>query len=586
MQGFFKQTLTVDVSNQSSQTEALSDAFLRACMGGKGLGTQLLLDRNPVGVDPFSPDHHLVLALGPASDSTIHGSCRHGMFAKSPLTGLYSESYAGGSAAIAMSRAGFDAFVIKGASDRPLWLEISDQGVFFHEADDLWGLDTFETEAAMRKRVAAKSPGIMVIGPAGENCVRFAVVKNDGWRVCGRTGMGAVLGAKKIKAVVFHGGQKRPFADQEGLSAYAKENLALYKDHAVTQAYRNNGTPMMVDILNKAGGFPSRYWSQGSVQHVEAINAQSIRQRCQPKPKACRTCFLACGKSVRVRQGRHQGLSLEGPEYETIYAFGGLCMVDQIEEIVYLNDLCDRMGLDTMSSGNLAAFAIEARRRGKIDFEIDYNQPDQIAALLKKIVLRQDVGGLLADGVRPASEELGLEDIAVHVKGLEPSGYDPRVLKGMGLAYAVADRGACHLRTTFYKPELSGLIDPDQIEDKAAMFIDFEDRCTLFDTLIVCRFYRDLYPWEEIGNMIALTTGETMHKQDLQMLAARVTDSARRFNLREGLRATDDWLPRRLLNETLPDGRHMASADLRQLIDDYYRLRGWLDTGQLPDLTR
>jgi aldehyde:ferredoxin oxidoreductase len=231
----------------------------------------------------------------------------------------------------------------------------------------------------------------------------------------------------------------------------------------------------------------------------------------------------------------------------------------------------------------MAAFAIEARRRGKIDLDIDYNQPDQIAALLKKIVLRQDVGGLLAEGVRPASEELGLEDMAIHVKGLEPSGYDPRALKGMGLAYAVADRGACHLRTTFYKPELSGLIDPDQIEDKAAMFVDFEDRCTLFDTLILCRFYRDLYPWEEIGNMIALTTGETMHKQALQALAARVTDSARRFNLREGLRAADDWLPKRLLNEALPDGRRMAAENLRQLVDDYYRLRGWLDTGQLPE---
>ena len=583
MHGFFKQALTVDVSDRSCQTETLGDDYLRAGLGGKGLGTQLLLDRNPAGVDPFSPDNHLVLALGPSSDSPIHGSCRHGMFSKSPLTGLYSESYAGGSAAIAMSRAGFDAFIITGISDRPLWLEITDQGVFFHEAGDLWGLDTFETEAAVRKRVAAKSPGILVIGPAGENLVRFAVVKNDRWRVCGRTGMGAVLGSKKIKAVVFHGSQKRPFADPEGLKVYAKANLGLYKDHPVTQAYRNNGTPMMVDILNKAGGFPSRYWSQGSVAHAENINAQSIRERCQPKPKACRTCFLACGKSVRVQQGRHQGLTLEGPEYETLYAFGGLCMVDQIEEIVYLNDLCDRLGLDTMSAGNLAAFAIEAHRRGKIDLDLDYNQPDGIAALLKKIVLRQDVGGLLAEGIRPASEELGLEDMAVHVKGLEPSGYDPRALKGMGLAYAVADRGACHLRTTFYKPELSGLIDPDQIEDKAAMFIDFEDRCTLFDTLIACRFYRDLYPWEEIGKMIALTTGETMDKPALQALAARVTDSARRFNLREGLQAKDDWLPKRLLDETLPDGRRMASGDLRQLVDDYYRLRGWRETGQLQD---
>jgi len=582
MFGFFKQALTVDVSNRTYGTEVLDDAFLQACMGGKGLGTQLLLDRNPTGVDPLSPDNHFVLALGPATDSPLHGSCRHGIYSKSPLTGLYSESYSGGSAAIAMSRVGFDAFLIHGAASSPIWIEITDQEVFFHRADDLWGLDTFETEAALRKRVAAKSPGILVIGPAGENCVRFAVVKNDGWRVAGRTGMGAVLGAKKIKAVVFHGNQRRPFADPQGLKAYAKQTLKDYKQHPVAEAYRNYGTPMMVDILNKSGGFPSRYWSQGSVRQRENINAQSIQDRCQPRPMACRTCFLACGKAVQVLKGRHQGLKLEGPEYETIYAFGGLCMIEEIEEIVFLNDLCDRLGLDTMSSGNLAAFAIEARRRGKIDQEIDYNQPDQIADLLKKIVLRQDVGGLLAEGIRPASEELGLEDLAVHVKGLEPSGYDPRVLKGMGLAYAVADRGACHLRTTFYKAELAGLIDPDQIEDKAALFIDFEDRCTLFDTLILCRFYRDLYPWEELGKMMALTTGEQMEKADLQALATRVTDNARRFNLREGLRVADDWLPKRLIDEALPDGKRIDEADLRQLIDDYYRLRGWRETGQLP----
>lgn len=583
MYGFFKQALSVDVSNRTYRAEELSEPFLQACLGGKGLGTQLLLDHNPAGVDPFAPENHFVLALGPATDSPLHGSCRHGIFSKSPLTGLYSESYSGGSAAIAMSRSGFDAFLINGVSDSPIWLEITDQGVLFHEAGDLWGLDTFETEAALRKKVAAKSPGILVIGPAGENCVRFAVVKNDGWRVAGRTGMGAVLGSKKIKAVVFHGAQKRPFADPQGLKAYAKEMLKGHKDHPVTEAYRNHGTPMMVDILNNAGGFPSKYWSQGSVPQRESINAQSIKDRCNPKPKACRTCFLACGKSIQVQQGRHEGLKLEGPEYETIYSFGGLCMIEEIEEIVFLNDFCDRMGMDTMSSGNLAAFAIEARRRGKIDLEIDYNQPDQIAALLKKIVLRQDVGGLLAEGIRPASEELGMEDLAVHVKGLEPSGYDPRVLKGMGLAYAVADRGACHLRTTFYKPELAGMIDPDQIKEKAALFVDFEDRCTLFDTLILCRFYRDLYPWEELGRMMALTTGEQMEKMDLQALAARVTNSARRFNLREGLRRTDDWLPKRLLNEALPDGKRITETDLRKLIDDYYRLRGWRETGQLPE---
>lgn len=575
MQGFFHRILVVDVSNRTCGTEALDETQLRAGLGGKGLGTRLLLERNRPGVDPFSPDHHLVLALGPATDSPIHGSCRHGMFAKSPLTGCYAESYSGGSAAIAMSRTGYDAFILKGVADRPLWLEISDQAVLFHEAGDLWGLDTFETEAAVRRKVAAPSPGILVIGTAGENCVRFAVVKNDGWRVCGRTGMGAVLGAKKIKALAFHGELARPFADPQGLKAYAREKLAACRNHPVTRAYRTHGTPMMVDVLNQAGGFPSRYWSQGTAAHFANINAASIRQRCRPRPKACRTCFLACGKMVQGQQGRHRGLQLEGPEYETIYAFGGLCMVDRIEEIIYLNDLCDRLGLDTMTSGNLAAFAIEARKRGRIDLDIDYNRPGQIAALLKKIALRQDLGGLLAEGIRPASEELGLEDLAVHVKGLEPAGYDPRALTGMGLAYAVADRGACHLRSTFYKPELAGLTDPERIEAMAAMFIDFEDRCTLFDAMILCRFYRDLYPWEDLRRIVALTTGQTMGQPQLQALAARVTDSARGFNLREGLRGQDDHLPRRLMNEALPDGRRIDPADHHRLRDEYYRLRQW-----------
>jgi aldehyde:ferredoxin oxidoreductase len=583
MYGFFGKVLSLNVSDRTCSTEMLDEALLLAGMGGKGLGARLLLDRNPAGVDPFSPDSHLVVALGPATDSPVHGSCRHGMFAKSPLTGLYSESYAGGSAAIAMSRTGFDAFDITGVADRPLWLEISDQGVLFHAADDLWGLDTFETEAALRKRVAVKSPAVLTIGPAGENLVRFAVVKNDGWRVCGRTGMGAILGSKKIKALVFHGRQRRSFADPAGLTAYAKEKLKSLKDHPVTQAYRNFGTPMMVDVLNKAGAFPSRYWSSGAVDHAEKINAQSIKTRCKPRPKACRTCFLACGKSVTVQHGRHRGLVLEGPEYETIYAFGGLCMIDQIEEIIFLNDLCDRLGLDTMTAGNIVAFAIEASRRARIDFPIDYNQPDQVAALLRKIVLRQDIGGLLAEGIRPASEELGLEEIAVHVKGLEPAGYDPRVLKGMGLAYAVSDRGACHLRSTFYKPELAGMIDPDQVEDKAALFIDFEDRCTLFDTLVLCRFYRDLYPWEELGQIFSMTTGKTLAQADLQALATRVVASARAFNLREGMQPADEWLPKRFIKEALPDGRRIVPEELRRLIDDYYRLRGWTKPGQGVD---
>jgi aldehyde:ferredoxin oxidoreductase len=359
--------------------------------------------------------------------------------------------------------------------------------------------------------------------------------------------------------------------------------LACLKDHAATQAYRNLGTPMMVNILNKAGAFPTRYWSEGRYGQFEKINADSMQARFKVSPKACRTCFMACGKQIEVKDGRHQGLRLEGPEYETIYAFGGLCMIDRIDEIAYLNDLCDRLGMDTISSGNLAAFAIEASRRGRISDDLNYGDPEAVAGLLRKMVKREGIGGLLAEGIKSASEELGLEDLAVHVKGMEPAGYDPRVLKGMGLAYAVSDRGACHLRSTFYKPELTGVIAPAQIDGKAELFLDFEDRCTLFDCLILCRFYRDFYLWEALSEVVALTTGLTLDQAGLKAVAARVTNNTRRFNLREGLTAADDRLPRRLVTDKLASGDGITAEELDRLVQDYYRLRGWSPEGRPPE---
>jgi aldehyde:ferredoxin oxidoreductase len=340
---------------------------------------------------------------------------------------------------------------------------------------------------------------------------------------------------------------------------------------------------MMVNILNKAGAFPTRYWSEGRFAQFESINADSMQARFKVRPKACRTCFMACGKQIEVKDGRHQGLRLEGPEYETIYAFGGLCMIDGIDEIAHLNDLCDRLGMDTISAGNLAAFAIEASRRGRISDELNYGDPDVVAGLLRKMVKREGLGGLLAEGIKSASEELGLEDLAVHVKGMEPAGYDPRVLKGMGLAYAVSDRGACHLRSTFYKPELTGVIAPGQIDGKAELFLDFEDRCTLFDCLILCRFYRDFYLWEALSEAVALTTGLTLDQGGLKAVAARVTNNARRFNLREGLTAADDRLPRRLVKDQLASGDGITAEELDRLVQDYYRLRGWSPEGRPPE---
>lgn len=573
--GFFNRVLTIDVTNRTYESEHLDAEITERYMGGKGLATHLLLEKNPPQVDPLSPENLFIVTVGPVTDSAIYGSCRHGIFTKSPLTNFYGESYSGGQLAIKISRTGYDAIIVRGKSQKPVWLEITGEKIIFHDADGLWGKDTYATEDEIRERLKGLDPGVMSIGPAGEKLVKYAVVENDYWRSAGRCGMGAVLGSKKIKAIAFHGRNQRPFADPQGIKAYSRKVLKKFKDHPVTQNYRNIGTPMLVKLNNEAGSFPSQYWSKGRLDGWEKISGQTFVERFHPRPRACATCFMACGKYIEIKDGPYQGLKLEGPEYETIYAFGGLCCIDNLQDIAYLNDLCDRLGLDTITAGNASAFAIEASKRGKISLSLEYGNTSQVVDLINKIASREGVGDVLAEGVKSASEEYGLEEIAVHVKGLEPAGYDPRVLKGMGLAYAVSDRGACHLRATFYKPELAGLIEPDRIEGKASLFLDYEDRCTLFDTLITCRFYRDFYLWDELSDIINLTTGINFDKAGLKKLAARVTDSTRLFNIREGLTPSDEFLPPRMLNEKLENGQQISQKELETLIRDYYALRGW-----------
>jgi len=589
MFGFYNMALRVDVTQSAFELQMISDEVLAQTLGGKGLATHLLLAHNPPGVDPLSADNHIIFAAGPVAGSSIWGSCRHGVFSKSPQTGFYSESYSGGRVAENIAACGFDAIVIHGAADAPIWLEICEETVYFHSAEALWGLDTYQTEDRVKAWVKENRPGagncgVVCIGPAGENLVSFAVIENDYWRSAGRTGVGAILGAKKIKAIAFHGKRKRALADDALVRAFSKQLAVEGKENAGVIAYKTKGTPMLVDVMNNAGGFPTRYWQKGRYEGANKINADALHQRCDVKPHACLKCFMACGRLSTVKEGRHAGLQVEGPEYETIYAFGGLCEIDSIEEIIYLNDICDRLGMDTISAGNLAALTIEAARQGRIDRRIDYGDVDAIAQLLADIAYRKDIGEMLARGIRAAAGDWGMADQAIHVKGLEPAGYDPRVLKGMGLAYGSSDRGACHLRATFYKPELAGIVDPEKIEGKAVVFSEWEDRLTLFDTLILCRFYRDLYQWEQLGTMIKGTTGLDLDVQGMRSIAANVCDNTRRFNLREGLRPEDDMLPRRFHREALPEsGKVITEDQMRRLMADYYAARGWDPDGKPPE---
>jgi aldehyde:ferredoxin oxidoreductase len=575
MLGFYNRILRIDLTNASARVEPISDEVLNRGLGGKGLGTYLLLQNLEPGVDPLSPENQIIFATGPATGTAIWGGSRLAAITKAPLTGIYGESYVGGRVAPQVKRTGFDAVVIEGRSQVPVYLVISDHGVEFRAASHLWGQETFTAEKEMLREVGVDKAAALVIGPAGEKLVSFALIKSDLWRSFGRGGFGAVLGSKAIKGIVFHGSRKCPIGDEKLLLELNREIAAAAKGSPVTQIYRNFGTPNQVKVTNAFGCFPTRYWSEGRTENWQNLGADYMQEHFEVKSKACPNCFLMCTKQSLVKDGPYKGLRLEGPEFETIYAFGGLNCLHTLDEVAYLNDLCDRLGIDTMTAGNVTAFAIEASRRGKLDYAIDYGQTGRIADLLQLISTQEGVGKVLSQGVRAAAQALGVEDLAIHVKGMEPGGFDPRALKGMGLAYAVSSRGACHLRGTFYKAELSGQIDAAATEGKAALFVDYEGRAVLSDSMILCRFFRDMIGWKELSTLIQATTGMSLNQKELAALASRINTWTRIFNVRQGVSRTDDTLPDLFFEKPLPDGRIIKREELAIMLDEYYTLHGW-----------
>ncbi|MBW1803831.1 MAG: aldehyde ferredoxin oxidoreductase family protein [Deltaproteobacteria bacterium] len=576
MKGVFGKILNINCSDKHCSEEPVAASVYEEFLGGKGLASYLLVKKNPIGVDPLSPANKLILATGPANGFKIWGANRYAAFTKSPLTGIYSEAYSGGKAFLHISKTGYDAFVLDGVFDEWTYIEVDNSSVSFKNAGFLVGKDSLDTEKILKEKYKEQKAGILTIGPAGENLVKFAYINNDFGRCLGRTGIGAVMGSKKIKAMVFIGDQEKQAADSEVLKTFWKKQYEVGIANPGSKAYKKLGTPMMVDIISTVEAFPSRYWHQGTVPHIDKINADALNKECEVKSGACTYCFIACNRWATIKSGRHKGMKLDGPEYETIGAFGGLNMVKDIREIAYLNDVCDRLGMDTITAGNVTAFAIEAYKKGKTDYAIDYGDVDRIAELLRMIAYREGIGDLLAEGVRFAAKELGFEEMSIQVKGLEPPSFDPRYLKGMGLGFAVSDRGACHLRTTFYKPELAGLIAPDKIEGKAAMLLEYEDRLTIYDSLILCRFFRDLYSWKELNRIVEGTLGYDLSERDFKSISRNIALTIREFNLREGMKPEEDFLPGHFFKYPIGKNRLvLKEKEFAKLVYDYYALRGY-----------
>ena len=578
----------VKLERRKTETITLKDTLAARLVGGRGFGAYYLTKYVQGGIDPYSPRNVLVLASGPLNNTRTPLASKLGFFFKSPLTNAFGESYVGGSIPRFPKAAGYDVVIIVGKAEKPTYLVIGDESVEFRDASDLWGRTTIETDDILKREYGEKS-SIACIGPAGENLVRFACICVDKWRQAGRCGGGAVMGSKKLKAIVFIGDEETSVADEEKFRELLDEISSRIAVSKSVRGMRKYGTSSMAALANEMGFFPTMYWSRGRLDGWENIGPEAIRE-VLIHPHPCWNCPIACGRYVKIRT-RWGEVEMDGPEYETIFALGGLFGLNNLEGLLYLNYLADAFGLDTITLGNILGFAVEASKRNSLPMRISYGDVESAIELIKLIVERKGVGAILSEGVAIASRRIGLENLSVHVKGLEPAGYDPRVLKGMSIAYAVSPRGACHLRAMAYIIDIRRLAgEPDIIEEKKVMkIVEFEDWMTSFDSLILCKFGRDIFDFELMHKFYVAVTGLRVGIKEYRASMRRILLLVRFFNEREGLDRSNDSLPQRFFAEPIETehGKYVLDRkEFNDALDRYYRLRGLTSDGRLIDEDR
>ena len=600
LKGYAGKRVHVNLSTGKISEKELDESFCKTYLGGKGFGASILYRETRRGLDPLSPESLLIFAVGPLNATLAPGANRFAAFFKSPLTGIWGESYCGGYIGTQFKRAGLDLLTITGRSRKPVYLQVDDGKVEIKSADHLWGKDTFETEDILTSDLG-KEFQVAAIGPAGENLVRFACVDHAKGRQLGRCGIGAVMGSKKLKALAVRGSKNPEVANPEALNEIRRKILEDSKTKL--QSLANYGTPAIAALTNSAGVFPTRNWTAGYYEKYEDISAETLKSKLYKRRRACYGCPIACCQISEVAEGPYAGTVVEGPEYETLFALGSLCDNNMPEAIAKANELCDRLGMDTISAGNVVAFAMECYQRKILTSEdtggiqLKFGNHEAIMAILPQIAYRKGLGMVLAEGVRRAAEIIGKgsERFAIHVKGLEPPGYDPRGLKGMALAYAVNCRGACHLRHMAYRPNLVGKhafnpekpIDRLSYEDQPSMIKELEDYYAAVDSMIYCHFFclPVIGPilWEEFTQIYNAVTGADASREALLEAAVRINDTIRLYNLRENV-PKDTVFPERWLREKLKTGGSAGQivhrAMLRRMLARYYQERGWSRTGR------
>lgn len=584
MYGYHGRYLRIDVSAAAAEWVAIPPEVLRRFVGGVGLATWLLHREAPVGVDPLAPAAPLVFCFSPLVGTPLTTSAKFAVAARSPLTDRLNDALSSSHFALAGKRTGADALVLVGACDRPSLLLIEDGAVRIVEAGDLWGQETAAATQAIRERFDPAFQAA-VIGPAGENRVRYATISHAN-RHAGRGGLGAVMGSKRLKAVLVAGSQRVEVADPAGVARAARD-LSARSFGPATAKYRELGTVSNLLTFNRLHALPTRNFQQGRFESAEALSGEALNEARRVARASCAACTIGCEHIYATEEG--QGVRLE---YESLFALGPLCGIADRDIVLTAAQRCDRLGMDTISAGATIAFAMECAERGLLAAPgLTFGNGKALLDLLERIATRRDpLADLLADGTRRAAAQIGGDApaFAPHVKGLELPGYEPRTLQTMALGFAVGARGADHNRSGAYEADFSPHADRlHGSPDSAALAIDTEDRAALIDSLILCKFLRGVFTdlYAESAALLAGVTGWDVSGDELRVTAQRIVAAKRLFNQREGWRRDEDTLPPRFLREGLPLGGDRAAAltaeRLDAMIAAYYAARGYDADGRI-----
>jgi aldehyde:ferredoxin oxidoreductase len=586
MSSYAGKILRVNLTDGSIRHEALPPGPAGEFLGGRGLGGKMLADEIPAGIDPLGEENKIFFVTGPLTGTSAPTGGRYMVVTKSPLNNTIASSNSGGFWGAELKSAGYDMLVVEGRAKAPVYMFIRDGEVEIRPAGRLWGMTSNEVTDALLEEAGDRKARVLNIGPAGESLSRIAAVMNDRWRAAGRSGVGAVMGSKNLKAIVVRGSGKAEAAVPERFREIVNRSLRKIKENGVTgQGLPAYGTAILVNIINEHGIYPTNNFQTGVFPQAEATSGETLAEKYLKKKDPCFRCPIACGRYCSV-DGEEGG----GPEYETVWAYGADCGISDLKAIIRANNVCNEMGLDTISAGATIAAAMELYQRGRIRPEeldgapeLTFGNAEAIVEWTRKMGRAEGLGAKMAQGAARLCEAYGLPELAMTVKKLELPAYDPRGVVGHGLQYATANRGGCHVRGYMISPEILGSpekLDRFSLEGKAEWVKIFQDLTAVIDSLGMCLFTSFALGAQDYADLYNAASGESLSVEELLACGDRIFNNERLFNLTEGYTARDDTLPKRLLEDPMPAGPSKGHVHpLDKMLPKYYEIRGWTPEG-------